>query len=571
MKNFIWLISLMKAAVFTIGMGIFLGCLSIGSNIGLMATAGWLITTAAFHPPLYELSVAIAGVRFFGIARACLRYGERYISHDATFQLLARIRTLFYEAIEKMPAGKLEKYCSGALLERMIGDIETLQYFFLRVAAPLVIALIIAIFVGSYVYTISSQLLFCFVATLVIGGGVLPFIIYSWQQRKAKPVNTLREALKTELTDMMAGSEERAAFQLGSSARKKTNCLCCNLGKEQESIAAVSAILEGLSTFILQFASCATLLILISLLEKGNITGIEAVVIFLVLTSSLESIAPLFMLPHFWQGSVAAAGRIQTMLAQRAETKKAGFAIKNYDLAFREVSVKYDKAELAALDGLSFNVPFGRKVAIVGASGAGKTTLAKALLSLVSYDGSIMLGGREIRSYSPELTREFISVVSQDTYLFSATIEENIRLARPAATKQELASALEAAGAKKFISHFEKKMETCVGQYGRSLSGGQRQRLALARAHLKNAPILILDEPTAGLDAVTAHAVMSSALQSTKQQTVLLITHWLCDLSVMDKIIVLERGKIVEQGTQEELLTKQGSFYRMQQIQRNMI
>lgn len=569
MKNFLWLTNLMRPAAFTITLGLILASLSIGSNIGLMAAAGWLITMAAFHPPLYELSLAIVGVRFFGIARACFRYGERYLSHDATFRVLSHLRVLYYKALLEMPQRQFDEQRRGALLERMVGDIEVLQYFYLRVLAPVAIAVIILGLSGFYLLIAAGPLFWVLFALLLAGAVFLPFGFYKWQQQKAKPVGELKEAIKSQLADSMAGCEEIAAFRLEKRYLDKTAALCRDLGEAQIKASKIAAILEGLSVFVLQLAGFLSLVFLVGILETQQLSGIDMVVLYLVVTSSLESAGPLFMLPQFWQSSISAAERLKLMIKEQPPAKDREFKVNDFSLSFRDVFVKYGDGE-PALQGLELTVPYGRKVAIVGASGAGKTTLVKALLSLVDYTGSITLGGEELSEYPPEKIQEYISVVSQDTFLFSATIEENIRLARPSASPEEVAAAIKAAGAEAFISELPAKLETRVGQHGRSLSGGQRQRLALARAFLKNAPILVLDEPTAGLDALTAHAFMKEVLENSVQ-TVLLITHWLSDLSAADEILVLEQGSIIERGTEKELISKKGVFYQMREIQRNII
>jgi ATP-binding cassette subfamily C protein CydC len=236
------------------------------------------------------------------------------------------------------------------------------------------------------------------------------------------------------------------------------------------------------------------------------------------------------------------------------------------------LSFAYQSGQPSTLSGISFNLPPGRKLAVVGASGAGKSTLTGLILRFWDYnEGALLVNGVDTRDYAPETVRQAISVVSQDTYLFNTTIRENIMLARPEATEAEFKNAIDGAMLGELIDKLPHGLETMTGQNGLALSGGERQRIALARALLKAAPVWLLDEPTAGLDAYSEGIIMEKILQAAGSRSIMLITHRLIGLETMDEILVLDGGRVAEHGTLPELLALEGDFYRMWVLERDLL
>jgi ATP-binding cassette subfamily C protein CydC len=312
----------------------------------------------------------------------------------------------------------------------------------------------------------------------------------------------------------------------------------------------------------------------IPLVHDGQLAGIYLAVMVLMVQSSFEAVLPLPLVVHYLGESMAAGKRLFAIVDEDPAVHPVigGVIANDASIKVQNVSFQYSSRGPFVLNNLSFAIGTGQKLAIVGPSGAGKSTLLHLLLRFWDYEqGAIYLGGHEIKSYDPEKLRSMFGVVSQQTHLFNASIRDNILLAKPEASELELEQVIESAGLRTFIAALPQGYDTMVGQNGHALSGGQRQRIAIARALLKNAAILILDEPTVGLDARIEQLVMKTIGKLMAGRTTILITHRLVGLEDMDQIIVLDAGRVVEQGRQIELLENKHLFYQLWNLQHNVL
>jgi ABC-type multidrug transport system fused ATPase/permease subunit len=291
--------------------------------------------------------------------------------------------------------------------------------------------------------------------------------------------------------------------------------------------------------------------------------------------SSFEAVLPLPQAFQYLDNSLAAARRLFEIVdAEPAvvDPPQPAPAPAHLDLVFQSLRVSYEPGGPPALDGIDFSLPHGGRVAVVGPSGAGKSTLVHVLLRFWDYEGGhALLGGRELRAYCQEDLRSLIAFVSQRTHLFNATVRDNLLLARSNASDAELMRAAEQAGVHDFIAGLPKGYDTWIGEQGLRLSGGERQRLAIARAILKDAPILLLDEPTANLDAITERQVLAELQALMAGRTSLMVTHRLAGLEAMDEILVLRTGRIAERGKHPDLLQKGGLYRRMWDLQNQVL
>ncbi|MCL5781404.1 MAG: thiol reductant ABC exporter subunit CydC [Firmicutes bacterium] len=575
MKTFFRLLRLLAPHWKMMLWAVLLGFCTIGSNVGLMATSAYLIAWAALHPPILNLMGATAAVRFFGIARAVFRYLERYFSHHVTFRLLSQLRVWFYQALEPLAPARLMDYRSGDLLSRIVADVETLKNFYLRVLSPPLVALMILGPVFALLAHFQTKFAYVVLFFFLLAGVVVPLGIRLLGRRVGRQRVETRARLHAHLVDSIQGMTEIVAFHQAEQRLTRMNSLNRELLQLQGRMSTLAGLTGSLTGFAMNLAMWTVLVLAIPMVESGEMKGIYLAMLALAVLSSFEAVAPLpLIFPHL-EESLAAAKRLFDITdaepAVQSPAVSAGRPEK-YDLQVTGVSFRYDAESPWTLKNLDFCLPQGGRVAVVGPSGAGKSTLVNLLLRFWDYDrGSICLGSRIIKEYSQEDILSLIGVVTQRTHLFNATVRENLLLAEPGAGQEEVIQAARRARIHSFIESLPQGYETYIGEGGFKLSGGQRQRLAIARALLKDAPVLILDEATAGLDPVTEKEVMEDIYELMKGRTTLVITHRLTGLEVMDEIVVLDRGQVVERGTQEELLRQHGLFRKMWDLAHQII
>lgn len=533
-------------------LAVLLGFFTVASNIGLLTTSAYLITRAALHPPVLDLMVAIVGVRFFGIARAVFRYLERYFSHDVTFRILSSMRVWFYRKVEPLAPSRLMDYHSGDLLSRIVTDVETLKNFYLRVLSPPLVALLILMVSCYFLAWFDVRMSFLLLLFFLMAGLVAPLLIGWWSRPWGKEIVQSKSNLNALLVDSIQGMADIEAFGQRSRQLKKVAKETAKLLKLQGSIAKVNGLANSLTGLCMNLAMWSILVLAILKVEQGDLAGIDIAMLALVALSSFEAVAPLPLILPFLQESLAAAQRLLAITGPAGpnwHNQQENISLQGYDIQVSQLSFRYAPDSPWVLRNVSFTVPQGKKVAIIGPSGSGKSTLVNLLLGFFDYqEGSLKLGGREIRDYQQEKLLEQLAVVTQRTHLFNTTIRENLLLARPDASREELVRAARKAKIHDFILSLPEGYETYIGEGGFKLSGGQRQRLAIARTILKNAPILILDEVATGIDPLAEQEIMQDLYQLMQDKTTLVITHNLMGLEQMDEVIVLVEGKVVERG-----------------------
>lgn len=569
------LYKIMAPAAGTMALAALLGILTVGANIGLLITSAYLISFAALHPPLSALAVSITGVRFFGISRAVFRYFERYVAHNATFQILYNLRVWFYTQLEPLAPARLAGHRSGDLLGRIVADVDTLQFFYLRVIAPPVVAVVILALMWQLLIGFSPNLAMLITAAFTLAGVVIPFAIRQSARNTAKQALAARSDLKAHAVDTVQGLTELAAFDQTAAQAAKLAAVNSYMAAFQKKANRYNAWSEGLGSLIMNLTVWGTLIIVVPLAAAGSFDKIWLAVIVLGVQSSFEAVLPLPLAGYFLDESIAAAKRlfaITDTVPAVSENGDSSAYPDGYGLVVSGLGFAYGGSNRNIISDISFELPPGKRLAIVGPSGAGKSTLVSLLLRFWEYqDGSITFGGKNVRVYEPESLRRYFTVVSQHTHLFNTSVLDNILIARPGATAEEVEQAARSASIDTFIAQLPDGYETPVGLNGKTLSGGQRQRLSIARALLKDAPVLILDEPTVGLDPVTEQEVMAAIHSLMEGRSTILITHRLTGLGTMDEILVLDQGCIVERGTMEQLLRQQGLFYEMWQLQRDIL
>ena len=558
-----------------IALATLLGVATIGSGIGLMTTSAYLIASAALHPSIADLQVAIVGVRFFGITRGVFRYLERLTTHDVAFRLLARLRVWFYTALEPLAPARLLQIHSGDLLARIVADVETLEGFFLRTITPPLVALLVVPLAALLVASIDGRLAVVLLLFLLLAGVGLPLLVRGMSRRTGQRLVQVRSRLNRVLVEGIQGIADLLAFGQEQRHLDRVRALNTELGRLQGRLTRIGGLGAASTGLLMNLATLAVLVVAIPLVNAGQVGGVALAVLVLAVMSSFEAVLPLPQAALGLDNNLEAARRLFEIAdadAAVTDPPSTAPAPREHDLRVENLHFAYNPGEPPALNGISFELPLGGQTAIVGPSGAGKSTLLGLLLRFWDYhEGRILLAGRELRAYGQEDVRRQIAVVSQHTHLFNATVRENLLLARPDADQAELVRSAQQAQIHEFIQSLPQGYDTFVGEQGRNLSAGQRQRLAIARAILKDAPILILDEPTANLDALTEREVLGALQAVMAGRTSLVITHRLVGLEAAGEILVLRAGRIVERGRHHELLQMGGLYHRMWQLQNEIL
>jgi ATP-binding cassette, subfamily C, bacterial CydC len=559
--NDLWrLLRLFRPYAGWLALGVLLSLTALIANVTLMAVSGWFITSMAIAGSAgmsmnYFTPAAI--IRACAIARTGGRYAERLVTHEATLRLLSGLRVWLYQRLEPLAPAGLQQYRSGDLLSRIRADIDTLDNFYLRILAPTVTAffgsLALVLFLTSY----DSRFAVILATFLLLAGVGVPWLAKILGDAPGRRLVTLKTDLRAATIDGVQGLGELQIYGAARAQGQRISDLSRQLAGEQQRLSGIAGLSQGTLGLSANLAMWLMVWIAIPLVRDGSIAPPELAMLTLLSLAAFETVMPL---PAAFQslGETRAATRRVLAIAdakpQVQDPEKPAPVPRRFDVAFKGVSFSYPEAIGLAVSDIDLELPQGAKVAIVGPTGSGKTSLVNLLLRFWAPDqGRITLGGDDIAKLRGEDVRGRIAIVSQHTHLFTGTIRENLLLARPRADQNELEQACRTAELHDFIHTQPEGYDTQVGEAGVALSGGQARRLSIARALLKDAPILILDEPTEGLDGPTARRLMRTLGRLSPHRSMLLITHRKEGLQDMDEILVLNEGRISARGDLQEL------------------
>ena len=579
MKVFLRLLSFLSAFRWLVALAILLGSLMIASNMLLLGMAAYLIAAAALGPLLAILTIPIYIVRLMSVSRAGSRYAERVVAHNVTFRLLAQLRTWVYRRLEPLAPAYLHKQRSGDMLTRIVADVDELQNVYLRIVSPIIVAIIISLLTFALFSIFSPVLAWDAVAFLIITGCGVPLLSGILTRGLGKRQLAIRGELNAQIVDGIQGVQDLLAYGQADTQLRSVATLEKKLDQIQQRMAVIAGLQQALNDLLMNLALWSLLILAIPLVVAKAIAGVYLAFLALVILASFEAVQPLAEAFQKLGHSVAAGERLfkVTDTNQQVQEPAAPLPVPSntpgrFSLEFDHVHFAYQSDEGEVVHDISFEVSTGKRVAIVGASGAGKSTLVNLALRFWDPDrGTIRLNGHDIRQYALGDLRGLIGVVSQDTYLFNDTIRGNLLLARPEASDSEIEQVLEQAQLTAYIQQLPKGLATWMGEQGLRLSGGERQRLAIARALLKDAPLLVLDEATANLDPMTEHTLLDALDMLMQGRTTLVITHRLVRMERMDEILVLDEGSIRERGTHEQLLRSGGLYQQMVQLQEGIL
>jgi thiol reductant ABC exporter CydC subunit len=521
-----------------------LGALTVVLGVGLMGSAGYLISRAAERPAVLSMMVAIVAVQFFGLGRPVARYLERIASHDLALRVLGRVRTRVYERIEPLAPVQLEGYREGDLLSRMVADVDALQNLYLRGLQPPLVALLAGgVSVGVAVAVLAPAGL-ALGAGLLVGALVVPALSGWIAGRSGRRLAPGRGQLAAELVELSRGGPELVVFGQEGAALDRVRTGDARLVAAARRNAFATGLADGLNLVVTGVTVAAVLAFSLDASARGGLDKVLVAALALLALASFEAVTPLAATARELSATLAAGRRILELTGQPAAVRDPAHPAERpewpFALALERVTARYPGQRCPVLERLNLRLEPGERVALTGPSGAGKTTVVNLLLRFLDpEEGEVTLGAHDLRDLRQEDVRRAIAVAGQESHLFSGSIRDNVRLARPDASDTVVAQALRRAGIWEWIGSLPANLDTRVGEEGRELSGGQRQRIVLARALLADAPVLVLDEPTAHLDAATATGLIRDIMSAAGDRTVLLITHRSEGLDLVDRVISL--------------------------------
>ncbi|MFE1168797.1 thiol reductant ABC exporter subunit CydC [Nocardiopsis sp. NPDC058789] len=547
-------------------LGVLLGAAATGSGVALLGVAAWMLATAADHPSITALSVAVVATRALGVSKGVTRYLERLVTHDAAFRTLAEVRVRVYERLARTePFGRFR---SGDLVSRLVNDTEATLDLLVRGLTPPLVSVVTGgatVLFLTVVYVPGGLLL---AAGLLLAGLAVPLAAAALGRGPGRREARARGRLSTTLVDTLQGAPDLVAYGAMERQVARVNEADAELTRVARRDAATLGLSAGATALITGLTVWGALFLGVLAVEEGTIGPTALAVLVLTTLAAFEIVAPLPAVAARL-GAIRASGErlfgvLDTPPAV-APPAREGLEIDpdaDATVRIRDLRVRYGPEEPWALDGVDLEIPAGETVAVVGPSGAGKSTLASVLLRFRDPDGGrVEIGGVDVTDYPADEVRRVVSGVPQDPHVFASTLRENLRLASPGAGDEELWAALRRARLAGEVEAMPKGLDTQVGSHGMGLSGGMRQRLALARAVLAAPRVLVLDEPTAHLDPDTRDAVVDDLLDAAEGFSTLLITHDLTGLDRVDRVHVVRDGRVIQSGTHAELMEQEG-WYR---------
>ncbi|MDY6890670.1 MAG: thiol reductant ABC exporter subunit CydC [Pseudomonadota bacterium] len=548
-------------------LGTLLGLVTLLASIGLMTLSGWFISAAALAGGgalTFNYFTPGAGVRGFAILRTLGRYFERVTTHEATFRLLADLRSWFYRCLEPLGPARLQQFRSADLLNRLIADVNALDNLYLRVLAPSVIALLVALLVLGFLARYSPAIALFTAAGLVLAGVATPLLAHRLARRVGERQVMATTTLRQRLIALVQGLADLHIYGGVAQAIDATTAEETRLTRTQLRMALVTGLMNGLIVFIGGATGLLALLVGIGQLHAGGLEPAQLAMALFCVLALFEVVAPLPLAYQYLGKTRQAAARLQEVASAAPlviyPARDQAPVLAPGSFSFERVTFHYPRASTPVLEQFSLRVAAGEKILLLGHTGSGKSTLVSLLARF--YDpqqGQVVLGGQSVTRYGESTLRAQMSVLSQPVQLFAGSVADNLALAKGDAAENEMAAVLAAVGLDRELG--DRPLAYAVGESGSRLSGGQRKRLALARALLRDAPLLLLDEPTEGLDATTEARVVEQMLRLCAERTLVMISHHLQTAALFDRVVILDQGRVLEQGTPQALAANPDSRF----------
>jgi ATP-binding cassette subfamily B protein len=535
-----------------------IGVAVVGATIFALAVAGTVVEG------LYPYAAAMI---LLGLARGIFGYLGPYLAHVAAYRILVSLRDMFYRLLEPLAPARLASRRTGDLASMAVSDIEMLELFFAHTAGPALVAIIVPLLALTVLAAINPMLAAVSLTFLILLA-LMPRLAFWLGSALGEELRSELALLNSQVLDSLQGMREVLAFGRGGARLEELSLNTKSLVGLQALQARNAGLQSAASVCIVSAGAVSVLLSGSILASRGEIPAGYLPISVILASSVFTSLMGVVEISKQLSQTFAGAGRLFMIFDEEPEVSENPAAYSGGSpepsLSFKDVAFRYASGEPLVLEGLNFEVPAGSSVALVGMSGAGKTTAMSLILRFWDPSaGQILLGGRDLRSYPLRELRQQFSVVSQDIFLFNDTVRENIRMGRSGATDAEVEDAAAKARIHSFILCLPDGYDTLVGERGVRLSGGEKQRIAIARALLKKSPILILDEATSSLDAESERAIKDTLIAHRGGRTTLMVAHRLSTVMDADEIFVLKDGRVVERGRHRDLMVMGGEYYRL--------
>ncbi|PHX06462.1 heme ABC transporter ATP-binding protein/permease CydC [Vibrio splendidus] len=571
MRDLLPYLKLYKKHWFGLSLGMLLAFATLSASIGLLTLSGWFISASAvagltIARETFNYMLPGGGVRGLAMSRTAGRWGERVVSHNATFKLLTDLRIFFFKKLAPLIPGRISNLRDADLLNRLVADVDAMDHVYLRLVSPVTVGVFGIFFLTLFLMWFDSSLGLILGSILLIMLLVWPILFYKLGKRNGGELTQNKADLRVTTLDWIEGYSELTLF--GAEERYRNAIL-----ETQQKLMAnqfVNANLTGMASAALMLFNGLTLVLMLWLAADG--VGGNAPDPFIALMAfatmaSFELLMPIAGAFQYLGQTLSSARRLNEVILSEPEVQFAEEKLdinKPLDITFSNVTFNYPDSERSVLNAVDLTIPATHKVAIVGQTGSGKSTLIQLLTRYWDpKKGYISIAGIELTQWNESQLRESISVVSQRVDILNGTLRDNLLIARPEATDDHLANILRDVGLEKLLEN--NAPDSWLGDGGRQLSGGEKRRIGIARAILHDAPILLLDEPTEGLDKQTEHSIMTLFEKHFEGKTVIFITHRLIGLESMDSIVLIEQGEIVENGSHEKLLNEAGRYFQLRQ------
>ncbi|ALR15809.1 heme ABC transporter ATP-binding protein/permease CydC [Vibrio natriegens] len=571
MRDLLPYLKLYKKHWFGLSLGMLLAFLTLAASIGLLTLSGWFISAASvagltIARETFNYMLPGAGVRGAAMARTAGRWGERVVSHNATFKLLTDLRIFFFEKLSPLIPGRVSTMRDADVLNRLVADVDAMDHVYLRLISPVIIGIFGILSLTAVLAFFDWHLAMLLGSVLTVMLLVWPVLFYKLGKKNGAHLTHRKAELRVATLDWLQGYSELSIF----GAEERYRNLILDKQKQLLSNQFVNANLTGMASGLLMLANGLTLVMMLWFAADG--VGGRApdpwIALFAFATmASFEILMPIAGAFQYLGQTLTSARRLNEVILAKPDVvfpQQSSREDKPLDIEFKNISFAYPDGQQKVLNDLSLSLPLGSKTAVVGQTGSGKSTLIQLLCRYWDVNqGEVRIGGASLKDWGESDLRSAITVVSQRVDVLNGTLRDNLLMAAPDATDEQLADILTQVDLGGLLE--EPGLSAWLGDGGRQLSGGEKRRIGIARALLRDAPILLLDEPTEGLDKRTEQKVMALFNQHFANKTVVFITHRLIELENMDNICLMEQGEIIEQGNHNALIAQQGRYFQLLQ------